>query len=252
MNQVVSIEREFGVPIPGEILHPSRWTQTALKKMPAEGHLNWSELFGRDAPVVLDLGCGNGRYLIGSALLRSDHDHLGIDTLPVVVRYARRRGNQRGLANLKFAVGCGLDLLYRYVAPLSVAEIHCYHPQPYYDPELVHKRLITRRRLLQAGGIGALSRAVAQPSRRGRQLHRGGGRRAGGGGGGRDCQVRWRIFTGYGASAMTVFRSGAMAGRSPPTAASRQRSPSSVEPAAAFQTLQESKSAVSRSNITAS
>src|SRR5205823_9241294 len=74
MNQVVSIEREFGVPIPGEILHPSRWTQTALKKMPAEGHLNWSELFGRDAPVVLDLGCGNGRYLIGSALLRSDHD----------------------------------------------------------------------------------------------------------------------------------------------------------------------------------
>ncbi len=34
------IEREFGVPIAGEILDPSRWTQTALKKLPAEGRLN--------------------------------------------------------------------------------------------------------------------------------------------------------------------------------------------------------------------
>jgi tRNA (guanine-N7-)-methyltransferase len=139
----LTIEREFGVPIPGEILDPSRWTQTALKEMPAEGRLDWCELFGRTEPVVLDLGCGNGRYLIGSAVARRDHNHLGIDTLPVVIRYARRRGNQRGLANLKFAVGCGHDLLDRFVEPHSVAEIHSYHPQPYYDPELVHKRLVT-------------------------------------------------------------------------------------------------------------
>lgn len=29
------IEREFGVPFAGEILDPSQWTQTALKKLPA-------------------------------------------------------------------------------------------------------------------------------------------------------------------------------------------------------------------------
>src|SRR5205085_7430131 len=74
---------------------------------------------------------------------RPDYDHLGIDTLPVVIRYARRRGNQRGLSNLKFAVGGAHELLEDYVGPGSVAEIHCYHPQPFYDPELVHKRLIT-------------------------------------------------------------------------------------------------------------
>src|SRR5438477_162595 len=34
------IEREFGVPIAGEILDPSRWAQTALKKLPAEGRLD--------------------------------------------------------------------------------------------------------------------------------------------------------------------------------------------------------------------
>lgn len=143
MRERRQIEREFGVPIAGEILEPSRWTQTALKRLPAEGPLDWQALFGRTAPVVLDLGCGNGRFLLGSAMWRPGHDHLGVDILPVVIRYATRRGNQRGLTNLRFAVCGGKELLERYVVPGSVAEIHCYHPQPYYDPAQVHRRLIT-------------------------------------------------------------------------------------------------------------
>ena len=137
------VEREFGVPFPGRILDENRWTQTALKAMPADGPLDWRELFGRESQVVLDLGCGNGRYLIGAAITRPDRDHLGTDILPVVIRYARTRGNQRGLSNIKFAVLGGHELLERYVEPGSVTEIHCYHPQPYYHAADVHKRLIT-------------------------------------------------------------------------------------------------------------
>jgi tRNA (guanine-N7-)-methyltransferase len=146
------IEREFGVPIAGEILDPAQWTQTALKKLPAEGRLDWPALFGRRAPVVLDVGCGNGRYLLQSAYWRRDHDHLGIDPLPVVIRYATRRANQRGLANVRFAVCDGRRLLERYVEPGSVRELHCYHPQPYYHPSEVHKRLITPAFLALAHG----------------------------------------------------------------------------------------------------
>lgn len=136
------IEREFGVPFPGEILSPEKWTQTALKAMP-DGLLDWAALFGRAAPVVLDLGCGNGRFTLGSAVVRPTHDHLGIDTLPVVIRYARKRGNQRGLTNVRFAVLGAHEILERFVEPGSVAEIHCYHPQPYYDPGQAHRRLVT-------------------------------------------------------------------------------------------------------------
>ncbi len=143
MIQPRRIEREFGVPIAGEILAPERWTQTALKKLPAVGPLNWRELFGREAPVVLDLGCGNGRFLIGSAFWRSTHDHLGLDILPMVIRYATRRGNQRGLTNLRFAVGGAREFLEWLVPSQSVAEIHCYHPQPYFEPAHVSRRLIT-------------------------------------------------------------------------------------------------------------
>jgi tRNA (guanine-N7-)-methyltransferase len=152
------VEREFGVAFPGRIVEQSRWTQTALKAMP-EGHLDWRALFGRESRVVLDVGCGNGRYLIGSAFTRPNHDHLGIDILPVVIRYARKRGNQRGLANIRFAVIGGRELLEKHIPPHSVAEIHCYHPQPYYDAAKVHLRLITPQfvahvhRALVPGGL---------------------------------------------------------------------------------------------------
>jgi tRNA (guanine-N7-)-methyltransferase len=137
------IEREFGVPFAGEILDPSQWTQTALKKLPAGGLLDFTALFGRDAPLVVDLGCGNGRFLLGGAVWRPQCDHLGIDVLPVVIRYATRRANQRGLTNIRFAVTDAVRLLERYMQPHRVAEIHCYHPQPYYEPSQVHLRLIT-------------------------------------------------------------------------------------------------------------
>src|SRR3954454_2581531 len=109
------IEREFGVPIAGEILEQPEWTQTALKKLPEQGLLDLEALFGRKAPLVVDLGCGNGRYLLGSAVWRLDHDHLGIDILPVVIRYATRRANQRGLTNIRFAVVDGQRLLGQYL-----------------------------------------------------------------------------------------------------------------------------------------
>lgn len=153
------IEREFGVPIAGDILDRSQWTRTALKQLPTNGRLEWQALFGRQAEVVLDLGCGNGRFLIGSALWRPQFDHLGVDILPLVIRYATRRGNQRGLSNLRFAVGHAHQFLERFVEPKSVGEIHCYHPQPYYDPRQVQLRLITPafltlvHRSLKVGGM---------------------------------------------------------------------------------------------------
>lgn len=144
------IEREFGVPVAGEILEPGQWAQTALKKLPEEGRFDWEQLFGRKAPVVLDLGCGNGRYLIASSVWRTDHDHVGVDVLPMVLRYATRRGNQRGLKNLRFAVADGYYFLERFVPPASVREIHVYHPQPFHDQRQSLRRLIAPRFLALA------------------------------------------------------------------------------------------------------
>ncbi len=127
--------------------------KTALKRLPESGTLDWVELFGRDAPRVLDIGCGNGRFLLASAVRRPEMDHLGIDSLPMVIRYATRRANMRGLVNCRLAVCDGARFLNQYCPLQSLHEIHVIHPQPFPDarePRLfqheflwsVHQRLV--------------------------------------------------------------------------------------------------------------
>jgi tRNA (guanine-N7-)-methyltransferase len=153
------IEYEHGVPIPGQILPESEWAKTAVKRLPEAGPLDWPTIFGRSAPVVLDLGCGNGRYTLLSAVSRPAFDHFAIDFLPVVIRYATRRANQRGLHNVRFAVKDAQTFMARYVDQSSIAEIHVYHPQPYHDPRKAFLRVLTPRLLvdahdaLMAGGL---------------------------------------------------------------------------------------------------
>jgi tRNA (guanine-N7-)-methyltransferase len=143
MQSDEQLDTDFGVPIPGTVLPPEQWAKTAIKQLPPPGPLDFATIFGRQAPLVLDLGCGNGRFILASAVARPEFDHLGIDILPLVVRYATKRANQRGLANVRLAVIGAFELLEQYIAPASVAEIHLYHPQPYKDSEQAYRRLIT-------------------------------------------------------------------------------------------------------------
>lgn len=141
-------ESDFGIPIPGLPLPEEQWAKTAWKKLPPPGRLDWTDVFGREAPVILDIGCGNGRFTITSALQRPERNHLAIDILPLTLRYATRRANQRGLHHVRFAAIGGEELLRDYVPPHSLAEIHLYHPQPYRDPQRQEERLVTPEFLL--------------------------------------------------------------------------------------------------------
>ena len=125
--------REFGVPIAGEILEPAQWTQQLLKRLPEQGRLaghNYSDA----RPVVLDLGCGNGRFLLQAP----SGDWTTIMSASTICprHWAMPRGGKPArFENLRFAVARAEFLA--LVEPGSVAEIHCYHPQPYYDPREV-------------------------------------------------------------------------------------------------------------------
>ncbi len=136
-----SSESEYGVPFPGRTVPRDRWTTTGLRD--PGGTFDWKATFGREAPRVVDLGCGNGRYLIGSALSRPDRDHIGIDLVQVAVDHAAQRANQRGLANVRFVVGDVVTWMEQRFAADSLDEVHIYHPQPYYEADAPNRRLLT-------------------------------------------------------------------------------------------------------------
>jgi tRNA (guanine-N7-)-methyltransferase len=157
----LGVEDDFGVPIPGLPLPPEQWAKTGIKQLPPPGPIDCTTWFGRTAPVVLDLGCGNGRFVITSAMRRPELDHIGLDSLPLVIRYATRRANQRGLTNVRMIVIGAYEFLDQYIAPHSIAEIHLYHPQPFREKrkELAARRLVSPaflalvHRSLSTGGL---------------------------------------------------------------------------------------------------
>lgn len=154
-------ETDWGVPLPGELLPRTLWSDTHLKRLPLD-HFDTAKVFGTSAPLVVDLGCGNGRFTIQSALQRPDYHHFAVDIFPGAIRHAVRRANRRGLTNVRFAVADSDDVVRRLLIDQSVAELHLYHPQPVYDLAQAHKRLVTPsfmvqvHRVLKADGLFVL------------------------------------------------------------------------------------------------
>ncbi len=117
-----------------------------IARLPAPGEpFDWEAAFAGRAGArrVVDLGCGNAQYLIRSAAARQDALHLGIDLVPQAIAHALRRAAERGLTNVRLAVGDAYAFAVGSVAPASVDEVHIYHPQPYYDPVKRARRLLT-------------------------------------------------------------------------------------------------------------
>ncbi len=151
-------ETDWGVPLPGDMVPDAERADTHLKRLPL-GTLDAAKLFARAAPLMIDLGCGNGRATILSALARPQFDHLAVDVFSGAIRHAVRRANRRRLTNIRFAVADAGDIVRRLLTDRSVDEVHLYHPQPIYDLADAPKRLITPtflmhvHRVLKPGGL---------------------------------------------------------------------------------------------------
>jgi tRNA (guanine-N7-)-methyltransferase len=161
-------ESRCGVPFPGRPLSRERWTRTRTALGARGTRFDWEAAFRRAArsggasrprPRVVDLGCGNGRFLVASALARPEVDHLGIELVPQAVKFASLRAGQRGLTNLQVAWGDASEFVVERCEPASLDEVHLYHPQPYYEAAKARRRQLTPtvllavHRALKPGGL---------------------------------------------------------------------------------------------------
>ena len=115
--------------------------------------LDLSGLFGRRAPVVLEIGFGMGDTTAAMASADPGRDYLAIEVHTPGIGNLLALVRDRGLPNVRVARGDAMQLACR-LAPGSLDAVHVFFPDPW--PKARHHK----RRLIQPGNVALLRRAI--------------------------------------------------------------------------------------------
>ena len=105
--------------------------------------LQFEALFGRVAPVLLEIGFGNGDTLVQLAAEHPDLDFLGIEVHEPGVGHCLLEARDAGVTNLRLIRHDAVEVLEAMIAPASLSRINLYFPDPW--PKKRHHK----RRLVQ-------------------------------------------------------------------------------------------------------
>ena len=116
----------------------------------ADGLLDVARLFGRRAPLVLEIGSGMGEAVTAMAAADPARDYLAVEAHLPGIAHTLRTIEARGLTTVRVAHGDALDLVRRRLPPASLDAVHLFFPDPWPKPRH-HKR-----RLLQPDHVALL------------------------------------------------------------------------------------------------
>jgi tRNA (guanine-N7-)-methyltransferase len=117
--------------------------------------LSPSQAFGREAPLVLEIGFGMGDATAQIAQALPSTNFLGVEVHPPGVGALLKHIDEKGLNNLRIVQHDAVEVLDHMVAPASLAGVHIFFPDPW------HKKKHNKRRLVQAPFIARLVTRLA-------------------------------------------------------------------------------------------
>ncbi len=100
-------------------------------------------LFGRSAPLILEIGCGMGEATAAMAAADPDRDYLGVDVHTPGLANLLALAERDVLSNLRAARGDAVELLRDLMEPGSLDAVHVFFPDPWPKAKH-HKRRIVR------------------------------------------------------------------------------------------------------------
>lgn len=117
--------------------------------------LDAAAVFGRQAPLVLEIGFGMGAATAQIAAERPDTDFLGVEVHTPGVGALLKRIGEMGLSNLRIVQHDAVQVLEQMIAPASLAGVHVFFPDPW------HKKKHHKRRLIQPPLVALLASRLA-------------------------------------------------------------------------------------------
>jgi tRNA (guanine-N7-)-methyltransferase len=121
--------------------------------------LDLQALFAKSQPLEIELGSGDGSFLIEYARRNSDRNFIGVERLLGRARKTDRKGRRAGLSNLRI-VRIESAYFVEYLLPRhSASALHIYFPDPW--PKRKHRR----HRLINERFPGLAAQALAAGGR---------------------------------------------------------------------------------------
>ncbi|HWU68211.1 MAG TPA: tRNA (guanosine(46)-N7)-methyltransferase TrmB [Stenotrophobium sp.] len=118
-----------------------------------------AQVFGREAPVVLEIGFGNGDHLLARAQAEPQHDFIGVEVHQPGVGRLLLNAEKQQLGNLRAASHDAVEVLERWLGDASLHEVVVYFPDPW------HKKRHNKRRLVQPEFVALLARKLVPQGR---------------------------------------------------------------------------------------
>ncbi|MGJ8676012.1 MAG: tRNA (guanosine(46)-N7)-methyltransferase TrmB [Akkermansiaceae bacterium] len=113
------------------------------------------EIFGNHHPLEIDLGCGDGSFLLDMAEHFPERNFLGVERLLGRVRHVCRGIQERGLKNVKVLRLESQYTLEYLLVPGSISRLHLLCPDPW--PKVRHHK----NRIVQQNFLHILKKALS-------------------------------------------------------------------------------------------
>ncbi len=117
--------------------------------------LDLTAVFGRAAPIILEIGFGMGDATAAIAAARPEHDFIGIEVHGPGVGSLLLQTEARALNNLKIIQHDAVEVLRDMIPDGSLAGVHIFFPDPW------HKTRHNKRRLIKPDFVAQLARKLA-------------------------------------------------------------------------------------------
>ena len=121
--------------------------------------LDCATLFGRDAPLEVEMGSGKGLFISTASAARPDHNFLGVEIARKYAAHCAARLVRAGLNNAAMVAGDGLRLVRESLPTSGVDAVHVYFPDPWWKARHRKRRVLNEAflvdvvRVLKPGGI---------------------------------------------------------------------------------------------------